>query len=53
MLREKGLEYLVEHVDVLEQRLDLPGSDEPMVSLAMTDQVYLRVLEPVMDFAQR
>ncbi len=33
---------MVEHADRLEQLLEQDGPDEPMVTLAMTDDVYLR-----------
>ncbi len=42
VLRKKGLDYMVEHADRLEQQLEQHGPDEPLVSLAMTDDVYLR-----------
>ena len=42
VLREKGLDYMLEHADRLEQMLEQHGPDEPMVTLAMNDAVYLR-----------
>ena len=42
VLREKGLDYMLEHADRLEQMLEQHGPDEPMVTLNLTDDVYLR-----------
>ena len=38
VLREKGLVYMLDHADRMEQH----GPDEPLVTLAMTDDLYLR-----------
>ena len=40
--REKGLDYMLDHADRLERLLEQHGPDEPMVTLSLTDDVYLR-----------
>ena len=42
VLREKGLPYMLQHADSIEQRLEQHGPDESMVTLSLTDDVYLR-----------
>ena len=42
VLREKGLDYMLEHADRLEQMLEQHGPDAPMVSLSLNDDVFLR-----------
>jgi hypothetical protein len=42
VLREHGLPYELEHADHIERLLDRHGPDEPMVTLSLTDDVYLR-----------
>jgi hypothetical protein len=42
VLREKGLPYMLEHADYLEQQLERHGPDEPTVRLSLTDDVFLR-----------
>ncbi len=42
VLREKGLDYMLEHADHLEQLLEEHGPDEPVVTLSMTDNLYHR-----------
>lgn len=41
-LRAKGLPYMLAHADLLERQLDTHAPDEPMVTLNVTDDVYLR-----------
>jgi hypothetical protein len=41
-LREKGLPYMLEHADSLEQQLERHGPDEAIVRLSLTDDVFLR-----------
>jgi hypothetical protein len=41
-LREKGLPYMLEHADYLEQHLEQHGPDEATVRLSLTDDVFLR-----------
>ena len=40
--RGKGLDSMLAHADRLEQMLEQHGPNEPMVTLALTDDVYLR-----------
>ena len=42
VLREKPLPYRLEHADHIEHRLEQHGPDEPIVTLSLTDDVYLR-----------
>ena len=42
VLREKGLPYMVERADSLEQHLEQHGPGEPTVRLSLTDDVFLR-----------
>ena len=42
VLREKGLPYMLEHANVIEEQLERHGPDEVMVRLSLTDDVYLR-----------
>jgi len=42
VLREHGLPYELEHGDWLEQRLEEHAPDEALVTLSLTDDVYLR-----------
>lgn len=42
VLREKGIPYMRDHADRLERALDQHAPDEPMVTLDLTDDVYLR-----------
>ena len=42
VLREKGLDYMLDHADQLEQLLEHHGPDEPVVTLSMTDDLYHR-----------
>ena len=42
MLREKGIQYMLEQADAIEQQLERHGPDEPAVRLSLTDDVYLR-----------
>ena len=42
MLREEALPYVLEHANVVEERLERHGPDEPVVTLSLTDDVYLR-----------
>ena len=41
-LREKALPYMLEHADHLERILEQHGPDETMVTLSLTDDVFLR-----------
>ena len=41
-LREKGLPYMLEHAERLEQQLEQHGPDEATVRLSLTDDVFLR-----------
>jgi hypothetical protein len=41
-LREKGLPYMLQHADHLEQQLEQHGPDEATVRLSLTDDVFLR-----------
>src|ERR687898_3598203 len=41
-LREKGLPYMLEHANVIEEQLKRHGPDEPTVRLSLTDDVFLR-----------
>ena len=42
VLRAKDLPYMREHADHIERLLDRHAADEPMVTLSLTDDVYLR-----------
>ena len=42
VLRAKGLLYMLEHADHLERQLERHGPDEAMVTLSLTDDVFLR-----------
>jgi hypothetical protein len=42
LLRTKPLPSMREHADVIERLLDRHVADEPMVTLHLTDDVYLR-----------
>ena len=42
VLRSKGLASMLDHADIIEQQLEQHGPDEPMVTLSLTDDVYLR-----------
>ena len=42
VLREKPLPYMREHADHIERLLERHGPDEAMVTLSLTDDVYLR-----------
>lgn len=42
MLREHGLPYELEHADHIERLLERHAADEPMGTLHLTDDVYLR-----------
>jgi hypothetical protein len=42
VLRAKELPYMREHADIIERLLDRRAADEPMVTLSLTDDVYLR-----------
>ena len=42
VLRAKGLAYMLDHADRLEQMLEQHGPDEPMVTLNLTEDVCLR-----------
>jgi hypothetical protein len=42
VLREKGLPYMLEHANVIEEQLERHGPDEATVRLSLTDDVYLR-----------
>jgi len=42
VLREPGPAYRVEHADLIERLLEQHGPDEPLATLAMTDDVRLR-----------
>lgn len=42
MMREHGLPYELEHADHIERLLEQRAPDEPMVTLSLTDDVYLR-----------
>ena len=42
VLREKQLPYMREHADHIERLLERHGPDEPMVTLSLTDDVFLR-----------
>lgn len=42
VLREKGLDSMLAHADRLEQMLEQHGTDEPVVTLSLTDDVFLR-----------
>ena len=41
-LREKGLPYMLDHADYVEQNLEQHGPDEATVRLSLTDDVFLR-----------
>jgi hypothetical protein len=41
-MREHGLPYELEHADHIEHLLEQHSPDEPMVTLSLTDDVYLR-----------
>ena len=42
VLRKKGLPYMVDQANSIEQQLEQHGPDEPLVTLSLTDDVYLR-----------
>jgi len=42
VLRIKALPYMLEHADHLERILEQHGPDETMVTLSLTDDVFLR-----------
>jgi len=42
VLREKGLPYMLEHANVIEEQLERHGPDESTVRLSLTDDVFLR-----------
>jgi hypothetical protein len=42
VLREKGIPYMLEHANVIEEQLERHGPDEPMVRLSLTDDEFLR-----------
>ena len=42
VLRASELSYEVEHADLIERQLDHHAPDEPMVTLSLSDDVYLR-----------
>lgn len=42
LLRTKGLPYMREHADRLERDLETHGPGEAVVTIAMSDDVYLR-----------
>jgi hypothetical protein len=42
VLREKGLPYMLEHADELEEALEQHASDQAMVTLHLTDDLFLR-----------
>jgi hypothetical protein len=42
VLRIKGLPYMLEHADHIERTLEQHGPDETMVTLSLTDDVFLR-----------
>ena len=41
-LRAKGLPYMLEHANVIEEQLERHGPDESTVRLSLTDDVFLR-----------
>jgi hypothetical protein len=41
-LRAKGLPYMVQHANILEQRADQAPADTPMVRLSMSDDLFSR-----------
>ena len=42
VLREKALPYMLQHADHIERLLEQHGPDQPMVTLSLTDDVFLR-----------
>ena len=42
VLRAKALPYMREHADSIERLLERHAADEPMVTLSLADEVYLR-----------
>jgi hypothetical protein len=42
VLRASGLAYKRDHADHIERRLEQHGPDDAMVTLSLTDDVYLR-----------
>lgn len=40
--RAQGLPYMLEHDDILEQKLDLTPADQALVRMSLTDDVFLR-----------
>jgi hypothetical protein len=42
VLRAKGLPYMLEHADLLEQQLEQHAPDQAMVTLHLTDDLFLR-----------
>jgi hypothetical protein len=42
VLRAKPLPYMRDHADHIERLLERHGPDEPVVTLSLTDDVYLR-----------
>ena len=42
VLRAKALPYMLQHADHIERLLEQHGPDEAMVSLSLTDDVFLR-----------
>ena len=42
VLREHGLPYELEHADHVERLLEQHGPDEPVATLSLTDDVFLR-----------
>ena len=42
VLREKGLPYMIDHANVIEEQLERHGPGEPTVRLSLIDDVFLR-----------
>lgn len=42
VLRKKGVPYMLEHANVIEEQLERHGSGESVVRLSLTDDVFLR-----------
>ena len=42
VLRAKDLSYMLQHADHIDQLLERHGPDEAMITLSLTDDVYLR-----------
>jgi hypothetical protein len=41
-LRERTIPYMLEHADILEQRVDQVSADRDLVRLSLGDELYLR-----------